>query len=52
MLVKISDENVKLLEYMVERYKSTAEDLINEAIHEYYSEERYDMKQRGDDHEA
>jgi len=45
MLVKISDENVKLLEYLVERYKAHAKDLIDEAIREYYSDERYDMKQ-------
>ena len=38
--VKIKSNLVELLAYMAERYSTTVDSLIEEAIYEYYSEER------------
>lgn len=44
-IVSISYENVELLRYMANRYNSTPDDLVDEAIREYFSEELYELRQ-------
>lgn len=42
--VTISDNVNEVLEYCCKKYKCTIDDLIEDAIREYYIEERYELR--------
>jgi predicted transcriptional regulator len=49
LTVEIGKSQKKLLQAMAKRYDATVDELIREAIYEYYAEERKWMKGTDDD---